>query len=162
MIEHDDVARDRHDRAHHMLDDDDGQARLRELSDQRHRLIDLRRVEPGHDLVEQQDARLRRQRARHFQPALVDGGEVLRRRLFLRRETDEVDRLARLFARSGDVAVAQEGAGHDVGEHGHRAEGFCDLEGAGKPERADIVRLQPDDLAAECQLPSRNPAGGSR
>src|SRR6516165_6782540 len=63
VIEHHDVTRDRHDRAHDMLDDDDGKAGLRELSDQRHRLVDLGRVESGHHLIEQQDLWLRRARA---------------------------------------------------------------------------------------------------
>ena len=47
------------------------------------------------------------------------------------------------------MAVAQERAGHDIGEHGHGAKGFCDLEGAGEAERADVMRLQADDLLAE-------------
>ena len=121
------------------------------FSDQRNRLIDLRGVEPRHHLVQQQDARLRRQRARHFQPALVDGGEVLGGRLFARGQPDEVDRLARLLARGHDVAVAQEGAGHDIGKHGHRAERLCDLEGACEAERTDVVRPQADDFLPECQ-----------
>ncbi len=134
-----------------MLDDDDRQAGLRQFPDQRHRLIDLRGVEPGHDFIKQQDARLGRQRARHFQPALIDGGEVLCRCLLLRRKADKLDRLARLVAGSGDMAVAQEGAGHDVGEHGHCAKRLCDLEGAGEPKGADVMRLQADDLLAERQ-----------
>ena len=56
---------------------------LRQLSDQRDRLIDLGRIKPGHHLVEQQKPRLRRQRARHFEPALVDGGQIACRRVFL-------------------------------------------------------------------------------
>ena len=65
------------------------------------------------------------------------------------READEIDGLARFLARGGDMAVAQERAGHDIGEHGHGAKGFCDLEGARQAVRADVVRPQADDLLAE-------------
>src|SRR5215471_20627031 len=99
VIEHHDMARHRHDGAHDVLHDDDREAALREFANQRHGLVDLGRIEPGHYLVEQENLRLRRQRARHLKPPLVDGGEVLCRRLLARREADEVDRLARSFAR---------------------------------------------------------------
>ena len=54
VIEHHDVPRHRHDRPHHVLDDDDGQAALRKFSNKRDGLVDLGRIEPGHDLIEQQ------------------------------------------------------------------------------------------------------------
>src|ERR1700751_3700389 len=115
MVEHDDMPRHRHDRAHQVFDDDDGEPPLRQLADQRDRLVDLGRIEPGHHLVQQQDARLRGERARHLQPALVDGGQILGRRSLARGQADEVDDLAGPLARGGDMAVAQEGAGHDIG-----------------------------------------------
>src|SRR3979490_1671143 len=47
---------------------------------------------------------------------------------FLRgRKADELDGFERLFARGGDAAIAQEGAGHDVVKHRHRAKRLCDL-----------------------------------
>ena len=66
-----------------------------------------------------------------------------------RRQADEIDGLARLFARRFGPAIAQEGAGHYVVEHGHAAEWLRDLEGARKPEGADLMRAQADDLLAE-------------
>ena len=123
--------------------------RCDKLADQRDRLIDLRRVEPGHDLVEQQQPRLRRQRARHFQPPLVDGREIPRRRVFLGRKADELDRLAGFLAGGIGMLVAQERAGHDIGQHRHRAKRSCDLKRARQAERADVMRPQADDLAAE-------------
>ena len=84
MVEHDDMAGDRHDRAHHMLDDDDGEPPLRQLPDQRDRLVDLGRIEPGHDLVQQQDARPGGECACHLQPALVDGSQIPGRGIFAR------------------------------------------------------------------------------
>ena len=122
------------------------------MSDQRDRLIDLGRIEPGHHLVEQQNAAARVASARAISS---------RRWSMVVRSLAAVCSLAarptnsmasqRLFARRRDVAIAQESAGHDVRQHRHRAEGFCDLKGAGQAERADIVRLQPDDFAAEGQ-----------
>ncbi len=134
-----------------MFDDDDGQPALRESSDQRHRLIDLGWIKPGHDFVEQQEPGLRRQRARHLEPALIDGGQILRGGVLFGRQADELDRLTGLFARCDNMPVAQERAGHDVGEHRHGAERFCHLEGAHQTMRADVVRFQAHDLFAEGQ-----------
>src|SRR6516165_8549901 len=44
VVEYDNVSGYGHDCAHHVLDDDDRQASLGQISDQRHRLIDLRVV----------------------------------------------------------------------------------------------------------------------
>ena len=153
------MLRHRHDGAHHMLDDDDGEAAARQLADQRDSLVDLRRIEPRHHLVEQQQPRLRRQRPRHFKPALVDGREIARRRALARRQADEIDGLARLVARAVGLRVAQEGAGHHVVEHGHAAERLRNLKGARKPVRADIMRPQADDLRGRKRTPSRYRAG---
>jgi len=81
--------------------------RCDKLSDQCYRLIDLGWIKPGHDFIEQQQPGLRRQRARHLQPALVDGGEVLCRGLLAGREADELDGLASLRARRAGILVAQ-------------------------------------------------------
>ena len=78
--------------------------------------------------------------------------------LFLGRKADELDRLAGLVARHRGVPVAQERAGHDIGEHGHGAERLCDLEGPRQPVRADVVRFQADDLAAD--TPMTEPESG--
>jgi hypothetical protein len=81
--------------------------------------------------------------------ALIDGGEVARRSLLAGGEANELDGFARLLARHVGIPVAQERPGHDIVEHRHGAERFCDLEGAGEAVRADVVRLQADDLAPE-------------
>src|SRR5258708_5176788 len=78
-----------------------------EFADQRARRVDLGRIQARHHLVEQQDFWLRRERAGHLQTALVDGREVLRGRVRMRGEADEVDRLLRFLAGGGDMAVAQ-------------------------------------------------------
>ena len=73
---------------------------LRQLFDQRDRLIDLGRVESCHHFVEQQQSGLRRQRPRHFQAPLIDRRQILRRASApLRRQADELDGLAGLLAR---------------------------------------------------------------
>jgi len=51
-----------------VLDDQDRDPGLADGTDDRHGLLDLRRVQPRHDLVEQQDARLGRQGPRELEP----------------------------------------------------------------------------------------------
>ena len=149
MVEHDDVAGDRHDRAHDVFDDDDGEPAFGKIADQGYGLVDFGRVQAGHHLIEQQDAWLCRECPGHFQAALVDGGEILGGGVFPGPKPDELDDLVRLGAGDVVVLVAQEGAGHHVGQHGHLAEGTGDLEGAGQAVGADIVRAQSHEFAAE-------------
>jgi len=67
--------------------------------------------------------------------------------LFPGGQPDELDHFAGFLARHGGVLVAQEGAGHDIGEHRHRAKRLCDLKRPGYAMRADIMRPQAHDLA---------------
>ena len=150
VIQHDHAVGHGHDRAHHVLDDDDRQPARGELSEQRHGLIDLRRIESGHDLVEQQQLGLRRQSPRHLQPSLIDRREIARRGLFASAEPHEFDRLACLVAGSRERLVVQECTGHDVRQHGHTAERLGDLERSRHSARADLVGAQPGDLPPEC------------
>ena len=146
VIEHHDVFRHRHDGAHQMLDDDDGEAATRELADQCDGLIDLRRVKPRHDLIQQKKLWLCRQGARHFEPALVDRGEVARGEILAGREPDEVDGFARLLARHLGASVAQERACHHIGQNRHAAERLGDLKRPREAKRADGMRAQAHDL----------------
>ena len=132
--------------------------RFESLPIERHRLVDLGRVKPGHHLVEQQEARLGRERARHLQPPLVDRREIARRRVLLGGKSDEFDRLARLRARGVELLVAQEGAGHDVRQHRHRAERLRHLKGAREAVRANIVR--PQARRSRGRRPVIEPASG--
>ncbi len=66
-----------------------------------------------------------------------------------RRKPHERDRLTGLFTRDVGIFVAQECAGHDIGQHGHRAERLGDLKGAGEAMRADVMRPQAGDVPAE-------------
>ena len=149
VVEHHDMFRHRHDGAHQMLDDDDGEAAARQLADQSDSLVDLRRIEPRHHFVKQQQPRLRGQCPRHFKAALVDGREIAGSRCLARGQTNEIDGLARLGARAIGASLAQEGAGHHVIEDGHAAERFCNLKGARKPVGADVMRPQADHLLTE-------------
>ena len=149
MIEHDDVSGDRHDRAHDMLDDDNRQTPFCQVSNQRHRLIDLGVVQSRHHLVKQQEPRLGCERTGHFQPALIYGGQFARRRVFLGGKSDEVDRGPGPGARNLQALVAQKSSGHDVRQHRHLAERPRDLKRARQSMSADFVRPQPDQFAAE-------------
>src|SRR5664280_3654941 len=57
----DDLLRDRHDDAHVVLDDEDRDAALVDLADDRDRLLDLGGVEPREVLVEEEKLWLRRE-----------------------------------------------------------------------------------------------------
>ena len=62
-----------------MLDEEDRELLVvADLADERHELERLLRVHPGGRLVEEQELRLRRERARHLEPALVAVREVPR------------------------------------------------------------------------------------
>jgi hypothetical protein len=86
-----------------------------------------------------------------FQPALVNGREITRRRILARRQANEIDRLASFFTRRFRPAVAQEGSGHDIRQHRHAAEGLRDLKGPRKAKRTDLVRPQADDFLTEAE-----------
>ena len=94
--------------------------------------------------------RLGRQCARHFEPPLVDRGQVARRRRapWPTSPTKSIASRA-LCARDVRLLVAQERAGHHVGEHRHAAERSCHLKCARQAVGANVVRPQADEFAAE-------------
>ena len=51
VVEHHDVAGNSHNRTHHVLNDDNRQPAFRQFPHQGNGLIDLRWVQPSHDLV---------------------------------------------------------------------------------------------------------------
>ena len=98
VVEHGDVVGDGHHHVDVVLDQDDRDAAVREQADQRLETLDLAVREARGRLVEQQEPRLERERARDLEPALVAERQIAR---LLRRvvgEADEVEQLARLRA----------------------------------------------------------------
>ena len=91
------------DRLHHVLDQKDRDAAVADGADDRDHVADLRRVEPGQHLVEQEQLRLGRKRARKLE-ALAAGDRQARGRLIELRASPT--RRATCFGRGQRVARA--------------------------------------------------------
>ena len=126
------------------------------VAGQRHQRDARARRHAGGRLVHQQQPRLVRQRHRQLDPLEIAVGEHARRRArpgprsrpgraapAPRRDTG---RPARGQRRARAPVVRDQRLLH-VLEHGHRAEGLGDLEGAADAQAPDPARRQPDQLA---------------
>ena len=72
MVQHQDLCSERHHGAHHVLDQQNGQpGSAIEINEDGDHAIGFHRPQPCHDLIEQQQLRLGRERARHFQSLAV-------------------------------------------------------------------------------------------
>src|SRR5512138_811238 len=74
-VEDEDAVRERHDPLHHVLDDDAGDPEAADAAHEVHGLLHLGGREPGHDLVEEEEAGPRGERARHLEPLLLGDRE---------------------------------------------------------------------------------------
>ena len=119
-----------HGRLHHVLDHQDGHAAVADGADLRQNVADLRRVEAGQHLVQQQ-LRLRRQGARQLQPLAARDGQGGGRAVQHRPHPHAPGRRVGPRHRLRAARVAEAGADRDVLTHGQPGEGPHDLEGAG-------------------------------
>ena len=104
---------------------------------------DLGLVEPGHHLVEQDELRLERERARDLQAAPLAQRQLAGADVGAVRQADlSQHRVARGRAASCSGAVVQEGADHHVLERGQRDQRLGDLEGAADAALRALVRRQ--------------------
>jgi hypothetical protein len=159
-VEHGDRVRDRHHDVHVVLDQDDGDAVVADLADDRHQLADVRRRQARGRFVQQQQARVERQRAADLQQALLAVGEVAR--LFVGQvgQADEIQDRGRPRARRQLLAAVARRVQHGV-ERGraeavvqadqhvfrrrHLAEQLHVLEGAGDAAQRDLRRRAAGD-----------------
>jgi hypothetical protein len=146
VVEHADPVGDPHDDAHVVLDEEHRQLLLHaQLGDEVGELGGLLRVHAGRRLVEEQELRLRRQRPRHLQPALVAVGEVARELVVAPPQAGEAKQVAGAVAglvlltlqsrgaqdRADDAAGEPRVHSHEhVLERGHEREESDVLEGA--------------------------------
>ena len=164
VVEHGDVLADVHHQAHVVLDEQDrhAEALAQRLDQPAHRLL-LGRVHACHRLVEQQQARLGRQRARDLEPALIAVGQALGLLVDAVADAEDLEQLARALVdrsllgqvqRRPQQATHQARPGPDPGRHPHvvehaqLAEQPDVLEGPRQPGPRDRVRLQPVDALA--------------
>jgi len=139
----------RQQRVHDMLDPDHrdaGGLDARELAHQFLRLVFCQA--PG-DLVEQQQLRLRGQRARQLEALAIQESQRRRGPVRLRGQPGLLEhRMRRLPRRALGLAAAEAGRGHEVLEHGHRAEGLRHLVAAADAAAAASMRREARDVAA--------------
>ena len=110
-------------------------------ADHRHDVADLRRVEPGQHLVEQQQLRLGRERAREFEPLAAGDGQGVGRPIEHAAEADLARRPSSAAASAvGARAMAQMRADADILAHDQAGERLHDLEGAGDAAPRAVVR----------------------
>ena len=109
-----------------------------DLADDLDHLVDLDMVQPGHDLVAQQQLRLHGQRLGEFQPLAARAAELVGA-LVDDLPSPTKSRCARAFSRASarlgrPFAVSEQRADRDIVEHRQAGEGPHDLEGAADAE----------------------------
>ena len=116
-----------------------------QLAHELHQPRDRALIDAAGDLVEQQQARLRRERAGEFQAFALSGGERAPVGIRLFQQAHAAQPLVRLLARVADVARACERADHHVLGDGHALEGAQLLEGARDAAPAHVVGREPGE-----------------
>jgi hypothetical protein len=141
--------RERHHRAHHVLDQQDGQALgAVDVAEHFDHLVALGRAQAGHHLVEQQQARARGEGARDFEALAVGQGERGGGQVRFRVEAQlSQDRAGRILGSEACFERCKR-ADDDVVEHVSPANGFDELESAADAGGAHLVRAQPVDALA--------------
>ena len=153
------LTRQRHHRAHDVLDQQDGDAAPRvEIAQDLHHQVDLGRAQAGHHLVEQQEARAGGERARDLEPLALRQRQRRGGMAALGDEAEQVEHLVGQPARLADGAAGVERTDDHVVEHGEAGERLDQLEGAADPGAADLVRPPAVDApAVEAHEPGVRP-----
>ena len=148
LVQHVDALGERGHGLHDVLDQQDGDARVADVADDLDDLGDLGRIEAGHHLVEQQQARPGGERAGELQALAAGDGEVGAHLVELVRHADLPATASASRSRQLAVGGAEIGADHDVLAHADLGERLGDLEGAHHAGGADPVRRQAGDVLA--------------
>src|SRR5215472_16123046 len=136
--QHDDAMRERHHRAHVVLDEQHGDATRVDGAHQADHGVDLRGVEPRHHLVKEEERRLRAERARELEALAVGEGEP----------PHALHHSPRRLEGMRHGGVTRERGDLHVVEHGELRERAHDLEGARQAEAANLVGPEPDQPVA--------------
>jgi hypothetical protein len=154
---------DAHDRPHVVLDDHLRDAELPDIEYQLDDLLAFSGIESAHDLVQEQEFRLRGQHARNFQFFPFADGQAAGADIRPLFKMDDLDLLHRHLARLCEGRRPAERADHDVVHDAHFGEGADLLPGAGHAELAHGVGMQAvhalvveDDLSARRRVISGN------
>ena len=144
-IEDDDAVRQAHDRAHDVLDHQDGDAAVADAAHRVDHVLGLGRIEAGQHLVEQKERRPRGERTRELEPFLAGGGECAGQHVEPVGETDDARDFARDLARlvERQVFAAETGADRAIVEHREPGERLDDLMRAREPVARDPIGCSP-------------------
>src|SRR6185312_7673893 len=100
------------------FDDEDTDTLVTDLADHLYHFFDLDQIQPGHDLVAQENLRLHRQRLCQLQPLAAGASQFIRALIDVPAKPDEIQLGARLLAglRQLDLSAStpKEGAHRDV------------------------------------------------
>ena len=129
-MEHHRAFGERQDDLHDVLDDDQRDAARVDAAHQADRRLHLGRIEAGQGLVQQQQPRLGRQRARDLQPLAPRRAEHARAPVGHCVRPVKASTSSAACARPGAARMAQEGADQDVFDDRHVLERHRHLEGA--------------------------------
>ncbi len=133
--ENEDAVAKAHDRLHDMLDHENRNSRSANFRDDRYDVAHLGWIEPRQHLVEQQQARLGRERAREFEALAPRDGEPGSGRVEPVGEADELATASARPSASSRRAMAQVRAHGDVLAHAEAGEGAHNLESARNAQR---------------------------
>ena len=109
-----------------------------------HHAVGLGRTQSGHHLVEQQERRLGRERARNLKAFAVRQSDLVGDREALVVKADQVQHRPGIVARFSKIVGPAERADRDIFLAGQRAKRPHDLERAADPGAADLVRTLAD------------------
>src|SRR6516225_1673325 len=148
VVEHIEMIDQLNHRLHRVLDNHDGDALRANLPDGAEDAVEIVMAEPGEGLVEQDQSRLRRQRAGELHQPELPVCQPAGQRVGAGAEPVSVESRRRHIPRRGVVGSADKGAGRDVFENGHPREGAHDLKGAADALAADLIRPEPHEAFA--------------
>ena len=138
-----------HHRAHDVLDEQDGEAvGFVQAAEHFDHLVALGRPQAGHDFVEQQEFRARREGARDLQALTVGQGERRGQQIPLRSEPEPFQYLGGVALRRRDIFGPQQGSDHDIVEHRQPRKWFDHLKGSPDPRGADLIGAESVDRLA--------------
>ncbi len=142
------ILREAHHRLHDVLDHHDGDAALADRGDDRQHVAHLGWVEAGQHLVEQQEPRLRRERARELEALAPRDRQARRRTLDEIAEPDQARHLACGRQRALARGLREMCADRDVLAHGQAGERLHDLKGARDAAPGEAIWRQAGNVGA--------------
>src|SRR6266545_7157578 len=150
VVERHHPVRDVHERVHDVLDDHDRHSAIANEPNGLEHGPDLRRIEPGQNLVEKQQVGISREGTGELEPLLLGDVERDGQLLSAAREVDQVQGLVGSPGRilQAQLAASETGTDHHVFADGELVERPDDLVGACHTQACHVVRAQATEIVA--------------